>query len=247
MTKRILQLLDENRSKPREVRAQADSGRVSIYLSGPIAADYGLGLADLLAVWPQDATPVDLYINSPGGDVFEARAMTGLIARHTAPVTAIIDGVAASAASYLALSASTVRMSEGSLFMVHNAWALAMGDKYEMMATADLLDKVDSTIAADYARKTNASAEQITAWMNAETWFTAAEALAAKFVDAVDPNAQPQARTSWNLSAYDHAPKPEPTPEPSVDELIAAQMQRLRNRLRILDTRVSAPPHTTAA
>ena len=247
MTKRILQLLDENRSKPREVRAQADSGRVSIYLSGPIAADYGIGLAELLAVWPQDATPVDLYINSPGGDVFEARSMTGLIARHTAPVTAIIDGVAASAASYLALSAQTVRMSEGSLFMIHNAWAFAMGDKYEMAATADLLGKVDSTIAADYARKTGASLEQIAAWMDAETWFTAEEALAAKFVDAVDPNAQSQAKASWNLSAYEHAPKPEQPPEPPMDELIAAQMQRLKNRLRLLDPRVSAPPHTTAA
>jgi len=248
MITKLFQLLDENRAAPREIRAEASADAVSIYLSGVISADWGVGLAQLVEAWPADpAAPVNLYINSPGGDVFEARAMAAVIARHVGPVTSIIDGVAASAATYLALAGRTVRMSQGSMLMIHNSWALAMGDKAEMTKTAALLDKIDTTIAADYLRKTGATAEQVTAWMDAETWFTADEALAEKFIDAIDANTQASASAQWNLSAYDNAPKPDTKPEPAIDDLIAAQVQRLSNRLRLLDNRFSAPPHRTAA
>lgn len=246
--RQLLNLLDKNRAGPREIRADASASGVSIYLNGVIDADWGIGLSDLVAAFPADATPVSLYINSPGGDVFEARAMAGVVARHPGPVTAIIEGVAASAATYLAMAAGSVQMGEGSLMMVHNSWTISMGDKNDLIETAALLEKIDGTIAADYARKTGATPEQVTAWMDAETWFTAQEAADAGFVDAIVPNAQAAStRAQWDLSAYANAPEPEQTPEPSFDEQIALQVQRVANRMRLLNTRVSAPPHRTAA
>ena len=109
-------------------------------------------------------TNIDLRINSPGGDVTEARAMTAAIVAHTGKVISHIDGLAASAATYLALAGDKVHITDGGLFMVHNSWTLAWGNKHEMRSTADLLDKIDGTIANDYARKTGATAEQIAAW-----------------------------------------------------------------------------------
>lgn len=243
--RQLLNLFDKNRAAPREIRAEASEAGMTLYLNGVIDADWGIGLADLVAAFPSDG-PVDMYINSPGGDVFEARAMAGVIARHPGPVTAIIEGVAASAATYLAMAAGSVQMGDGSLLMVHNSWTFSMGDKNDLLETAALLGKIDGTIAADYARKTGATTEQVTAWMDAETWFTAQEAADAGFVDAIVPNTQ-STRAEWDLSAYSNAPKPEQIPEQTVEERIALQVQRVTNRLRLLGTRVSAPPHRTAA
>lgn len=243
--RQLLNLLDKNRSAPREIRADVSESGVSLYLNGVIDADWGIGLADLVAAFPS-AGPVYMYINSPGGDVFEARAMSGVIARHPGPVTAIIEGVAASAATYLAMAAGSVQMGDGSLLMVHNSWTFSMGDKNDLLETAALLEKIDGTIAADYARKTGATPEQVTAWMDAETWFTAQEAADAGFVDSIVPNTQ-GTRAQWDLSAYSNAPKPEQIPEQTVEERVALQVQRVTNRLRLLGTGVSAPPHRTAA
>jgi ATP-dependent Clp protease protease subunit len=120
--------------------------------------------------------------------------------------------------------------------MVHNSWTLAYGNKSELRTTAELLDKIDGTIHADYMRKTAATAEQVTTWMDATTWFTAQEALAAKFIDVIDPNTkQGSADAKWNLSAYPNAPKtPEKPPEPDLTALAAQQTQLNRNRLRLI-------------
>ena len=128
--------------------------------------------------------------------------MAAAIVAHPGEVVSHIDGVAASAATYLALAANQVRMSEGGLFMIHNSWTVAFGDKTELRSTADLLDKIDGTILADYVRRTGASADQVRAWMDAETWFTRREALDAKFIDAIDPNTKRDAAAAaarWNL------------------------------------------------
>jgi len=183
---------------------------------------------------------VALHVNSPGGDVFEARAMVSAIRAHQAKghtVTAYIDGLAASAATYLALSANATHIAEGGMFMVHNSWTLAWGNKAELRATANLLEKIDGTIAADYARKTGASAEQIGAWMDAETWFTADEAKAAGFVDSVmrPPGKEEAKAARWNLSAYANAPKlPQKPAQADIDAHAARLHQLNRSRLEAM-------------
>ena len=176
------------------------------FLAGNLALQYGAARLQASATSLIKALAeagdhvIHLHINSPGGDVFEARAMAAAMVAHSKPVIAHIDGVAASAATYLALAASEVRMSDGGLFMVHNSWTMAMGDRTELRSTADLLEKIDGTIAADYRRKTGASAEQVANWMNAETWFTAQEALDNGFVDRMKKTGK--AKNTWNLAAF---------------------------------------------
>lgn len=237
--KQLLQLLKDNAraEAPAAIRCEVADDAAHVYVYDVIDSYWGASAASLVsALAAAGDKTVHMHINSPGGDVFEARAMAAAVAAHPGTVVAHIDGVAASAATYLALSASEVRMTDGGLFMVHNSWTLAMGDRTELRSTADLLEKIDGTIAADYARKTGAAAEKVAAWMDAETWFTAQEALAAGFIDAIDTNTKGEKSAKWNLSAYANAPEiKEPAPaEPDLSEQVAAQLLHNRNRLRLM-------------
>ena len=248
---KLLQLLRDN-GKPegsaKAVRSQATEEGVAIYIYDVIDPYWGACATDLVAaLTAAGGQPVELHINSPGGDAFEGRAMAAAIANYDGPVEACIDGVCASAATTVALAAKSVCMVEGSLFMIHNAWTLAYGDKADLRSTADLLEKVDGLIAGDYMRKTGCTLEQAQAWMNAETWFTPAEALAAGFIDEIEPASQqgdmqedmtdPNAKSSarWNLSAYANAPKNAPPRQrEDLTARASAQLQANRNRLRLL-------------
>jgi ATP-dependent Clp protease protease subunit len=236
---KLMQLLKDNARAEgaAAIRMESADDGAHVYVYDVIDSYWGANAAGLVeALAAAGDQTVHLHINSPGGDVFEARAMAAAVVGHKGKVVAHIDGIAASAATYLALSANEVRMTDGGLFMVHNSWTLAYGNKSELRATADLLDKIDGTIAADYSRKTGASAAQVTAWMDAETWFTAQEALDAKFVDAIDANSKGEkAQARWNLSAYANAPKPaELEIDPKLDEKVSAQLAHNRNRMRLL-------------
>lgn len=236
-TNKLLQLLKDNARAEAApaIRCEVSDTQADIYVYDVIDSMWGASASGLVSALASagDKT-VHMHINSPGGDVFEARAMTAAIAAHPGTVIAHIDGVAASAASYLALAASEVRMTDGGLFMIHNAWTMAMGNASDFRSTADLLQKIDGTIAADYMRKTGKSADDIAALMDAETWMTAQEALDAGFIDAIDANTQAEGKAAakWNLAAYANAPAA-PEPQPDLVALAAAQTQHNRNRLRL--------------
>lgn len=166
---------------------------------------------------------VHLRINSPGGDVFEARAMVAAIKdarRNGQTVIAHVDGLAASAASYIMLAADRVEIEAGAFVMIHNAWGFSIGNAEEHRATAAILEKVDGSLVADYVAKTGQSEEQIREWMAAETWFTSAEAVEHGFADAVhgeeteeegaeeEPKEEEEidASARWNLGVFKNAP-----------------------------------------
>ena len=164
----------------------AATDEATVYVHDVIGGWFGLDPSQ----WVQDfnsiaAKTIHLRINSPGGSVFDAEAMRTAIRQHSAHVVAHIDGLAASAATGLALAANEVEMSDGAMFMIHNAWGLTAGNAAEMRKYADILDKADASIVATYVNKTGASEEQVSGWMNAETWFTASEALTNGFVDRI--------------------------------------------------------------
>ncbi len=237
---KLMQLLKDNARAdgPAAIRMEASGTDAHLYINDVIDAFWGASAQALITALAGNADKtVHLHINSPGGDVFEARAMSAAIVAHPGQVIAHIDGVCASAATYPALACSEVRMTDGGLFMIHNSWTMAYGNKADLRTSADLLDKIDGTIIADYVRKTGATTEQVTEWMDATTWFTAQEALDAGFIDAIDPNSK-QATTNqarWNLSAYPNAPKQEEKPpEPDLTALAQAQVQLNRNRLRLI-------------
>lgn len=235
---KLMQLLKDNTlaDGSRSIRSEAADGDGHVYINDVISAYWGANADDLIAALSAhgDKT-VHMHINSPGGDVFEARAMAAAVVAYPGKVVSHIDGMCASAATYLALAANEVQMTDGGLLMVHESWTMAYGNKGELRETAALLEKIDGTIASDYQRRTGASLDQVVAWMDATTWFTAQEALEAKFIDGITPNTKreaAQACAQWNLAAYPNAPKLAP-PEPDVAALAAAQHQRNQNRLRL--------------
>lgn len=235
--RRLLQLIHDNAARePRALTVKADGDEASIYLYDIIDAWWGVSAKDFAQALNALTAPViHLRINSPGGDVFEARAMAQAVREHKSKIITHVDGLAASAATYLAIAAKEVEIADGGFFMIHKAWALAIGNADEMRQLAGVLDKVDESIVADYMKKTGKSKDELLAAMSAETWYSAQEAKDAGFVDRIAGQAEDDAKAKWNLAAYAKAPaallearnKPAPKePEPQYDR--AALERRLR-------------------
>jgi ATP-dependent Clp endopeptidase proteolytic subunit ClpP len=130
-----------------------------------------------------------IYMNSPGGDVFEATAIYNALDRFRGSVQGKItvqnDALAASAASYVAMVGDDIITAPNAMWMIHNPWGLAIGDSTDMRATADVLDKVGSTLLGVYAERSGMDPKDVQALMDAETWMTADEALEYGFTDQV--------------------------------------------------------------
>ena len=137
-----------------------------------------------------DGEDVTIHINSSGGSVFDANTMAEALRGYKGHTTASIEGLAASAASYFALTADDVVINPSALMMIHNPWDFAVGDAEDMRKKADMLDKARSTISAQYARKTGRTVDEIEGLMDAETWFTAQEAIEFGLVDRMS-NSEP--------------------------------------------------------
>ena len=129
--------------------------------------------------------PINLRINSLGGDVFDGMAMYNVIKRREAKTTVYIEGIAASIATIIALGADEVIMAENSLFMIHNAWGGTSGEAKDMRKTAETLDKITSELTDIYVKKTGLSFEAIADMMDEETWLNAEEAFALGFIDTI--------------------------------------------------------------
>lgn len=204
---KIMQLYRDNQSVKRlPVNLVRNADEASLYIYDVISADWGVGALQVIEAIAQagDAKTLNVYINSPGGDVFEGRAIMAALNRFDGKTIAHIDSLCASAATSIALACNEVVMSDGALFMIHNASGLVWGDKTAMRETADLLQKVEIAIVNDYTTKTGKPEQQITDWMQAETWFTAKEALEHGFVDRMAE--AKKTKNTWNLSAYANAP-----------------------------------------
>jgi ATP-dependent Clp protease protease subunit len=208
---KIIQLYKDNKaliSKPLNFAKNKDNGEASLYIYDVIDAYWGVSAVSVIDALAQigDATTLNVYLNTPGGDVFEGRAIMAAIQRFNGKSIAHVDSLCASAGTSIALSCDEVEMSEGALFMIHNASGMAWGDKTAMRETANLLEKVEGSIITDYTTKTGKSSEEIAAMMEAETWMTAKEALDNGFIDRIAP-AKTGMSNVWNLSAYANAPK----------------------------------------
>lgn len=237
---KILQLLRDNAGRTKQpfnlVRNSADE--VTIYIYDMIDAYWGVSAKSVIDALASvaDVPTVHLRINSPGGDVFEGRAIVEAIKRFSGKTIAHVDSLAASAATSIAIAADEVEIAQGAFFMIHNASAMVWGDKACMRETADLLEKIEGTIVHDYNAKTGKDAADIVAWMDAETWFTADEAVANGFCDRLAATADKGTKNTWNLAAYNKVPKaltepaaPAADPEPK----LMGTTQTNRNALRL--------------
>lgn len=129
--------------------------------------------------------PITVWINSPGGDCVAAAQIYNMLMDYPADVTVVIDGIAASAASVIAMAGTTVKMSPVSLMMIHNPLTVAMGDSEEMRKAIQLLDEVKESIINAYEIKTSMSRTKLSHLMDAETWMNAKKALELGFCDEI--------------------------------------------------------------
>lgn len=183
-----------------------------VYVYGAIGSDwFGEGVsaktfaADLKAL-PSSVKTIHLRINSDGGVVTEARAMYNLLVEHKAKVVAHIDGIAASAASFLAMAASEIEIAEGGFIMIHNARMFAGGDAAELRRAADVLDTVNQTLIETYIARTGNTDRQVRKWMDAETWFDGKAAVANRFADRLVANNAKVAASLSDRSQFRNLP-----------------------------------------
>ena len=191
-----------------------DSREAEIMLYDEIGANpWGGGLdaktfaENLKALGPLNK--ITCRVNCPGGDVFDGMAMFNTLVKHPAEVTMCVDGLAASAASFVVQAASPGRlfMAENALMMIHNAQGMTMGDKHEHDKTSEVLDKVDDTIAGTYAARSGRKADTFKKMMDAETWMTGPEAVEHKLADETTPAKKIAASFDPRLlNRYQHAP-----------------------------------------
>lgn len=172
-----------------------------------------------------------LRINSPGGDVFEAFAIFDKLRQHPAKIAVYVEGVAASAASVIAMAGDSIEMTENSFMMIHEPYGFVCGGADELRKNAELLDKVSVSIVDAYAQRTGQTAEQVKTWMNAETWFTAEEAKAAGFCDTITGEVEAK---KFNLAArYRKAPACLQAEEKAVIQSIREFEAALRDELSL--------------
>ena len=169
--------------------AGSDDTVATIRMYGPIDSYGGWwgisagDVSDVLDNLPDSVTQIILRINSPGGEVWEAMSILNMFRAHAASVTAVVDGIAASAGSFLAVGCDETVMSPGSQMMIHSPLTWAYGNAADLRKTAEVLDSVEESIISIYRDKAGESA-----WgelLAAETWYTAQEAVAAGLADRV--------------------------------------------------------------
>jgi ATP-dependent protease ClpP protease subunit len=172
-----------------------------------------------------DVDSIRLHINSPGGDVFDGLAILNALRQHRARIDVTVDGLAASAASFIAMCGDTVMMAPQSMMMIHDAAGMAWGDARELRSTADLLDKVSGNIADVYTARAGGTAAEWRARMLDETWLTAAEAVLVGLADGIlgqagDDDPTPDA-PDGGTTTPDKQPSPDdktPTPTPAATQ-----------------------------
>jgi ATP-dependent protease ClpP protease subunit len=135
---------------------------------------------------------VTVNINSPGGDMFEGLAIYNLLREHPGAVTVKIMGLAASAASIIAMAGDRVEMGLGSFLMIHNSWGMVVGNQNDMRSAAETFAEFDAAMADIYAAHTGLGTGEIAAMMSAEKWLRAAEAVEMNFADGTFDAPEPE-------------------------------------------------------
>lgn len=176
---------EDKRSWFRIENAAITNAAAEIYLYDEIGM-WGVSAADFVNALRQVASPrINLHVNSPGGDVFDGVAIYNALRNHPSRVVGYVDGLAASAASFIIQAAAEVICEPSGTLMIHNAQGIAMGDSTAMRELADLLDKLSGTIADIYTARAGGTQAEWLSRMAAVSWYNATEAVAAGLVDRV--------------------------------------------------------------
>ena len=235
-----------------EATADGAPSRAKINIYDAIGGWFGTNAADF--VTELDALDVDeleVHVNSPGGAVWDGIAIMNALKAHRARVTVIVDGIAASAASIVAMGGDEVVMAEGSQMMIHRASGGAWGNAAFLRDTAAILDKIDGNLAGIYARRAGGTRESWLELMTAETWYDAAEAVEAGLADRADESLEGvDAEASFDLSIFNyagrsHAPAPRRPVAPLRPVAMAPGVHEAGFVADLLKTPVSSEPGNT--
>lgn len=214
------------------VRAVAKGDNI-ITMFDSIGEDYWSGggvtakkvQSQLRAIGDRD---VEVHINSYGGDMFEGIAVYNVLREHPNNITVKVMGMAASAASIIAMAGDTIEIGAASFLMIHNCWVIAMGNRHDMAETAAWLEPFDGAMADVYTTRSGAARDEIVKWMDAETYMSGSTAVDRGFANAllsadsitVDEDAQACDRSVNELRAMELA-------------LVASGMTRTQARAKI--------------
>ena len=171
------------------VRNEAEEPERELIIDGTIAEeswwDDEISPAQFREELEQGDGPVTVWINSPGGDCFAASQIYTMLREYAGRVTVKIDGIAASAASVIAMAGDQVLMAPTALMMIHNPATVAWGDVAEMQKAIEMLDEVKESIINAYEIKTGMQRAKISRLMDAETWMNARKAIELGFADGL--------------------------------------------------------------
>ena len=229
-----------------------DSGERTLYLEGVIAEESWFEDDVTPAAFKADLFagdgPITLHINSPGGDCIAASQIYTMLMDYPHDVNVRIDGIAASAASVIAMAGTKVCMSPTSLMMLHNPFTVALGDSEEMRKAIQLLDEVKESIINAYEIKTGLSRARLSQMMDSETWMNAVKAKELGFCDEVlyQPEKADNVENSFTFSRRavtnslldklkacipQEPPDPQPDPEPITEPTNRVNASDLEKRL----------------
>ena len=183
---------------------RADGAKATVYIFDEIgywgtdAQSFSQRITDL------EVDSLDVHINSPGGDAFAGVAIMNALRDHKANVHVIVDGIAASAASIIAMGGDTITMNLGSQMMIHDASTYAYGDAKYLRKQADALDTISNSLAEVYASRAGGTAEEWRTTMQEEQWYSATEAVDAGLADEVDTSTK--AKPAAQDKIHNHLP-----------------------------------------
>jgi len=219
-----------------------ESGERVLYFDGEISDETWWGDEITPAMFKSelfsDKGDITIWLNSPGGDCIAASQIYAMLMDYPHNVTVKIDGIAASAASVIAMAGTKVLMAPTALMMVHNPLTIAIGDTDEMQKAILMLDEVKESIINAYQVKTNQSRAKISHWMDAETWMNANKAIELGFADGVlEDSKRHQATPTYAFSrrAVTNSlldkvkTKEQPQPEPEPQGVLAESLQQRLN------------------
>ena len=208
-----------------------ETNEKELIFNGPISQDTWYGDEITPAIFRDELAKISgnltVWLNSPGGDVFAASQIYTMLRNHKGKVTVKIDGIAASAASVVAMAGDETLISPTGMLMCHNPATIAMGNRADMEKAIELLDEVKESIINAYEEKSGLSRAKIAHMMDEETWLNAKKALNLGFVDGIlfaknepqkKPESEPEEEPEQDTPEED---KPEEEEEPKEKNLTA--------------------------
>lgn len=191
---------------------RAEAGEAEVFLYDEIGDEWYGGISARVFInelqgLPDDVETLTVRINSPGGDVFEGIAIYEALRRWRGTVRVTVDGLAASAASVVAMGGDTIGISPAAMMMVHEPWMITLGNATELRESADLLDKVNDSIVLAYTTREGVEEEAIRQALADETWYGAQEAIDAGLADELTEAVAAAASVRIDAKRYKKTPR----------------------------------------